>query len=96
MNTEKQERPLHGFSDTYPKAEEFQISLIRSASISERISLALSLSQTVIQLSRRAISRANPNLSREELGLIFIEHHYGNKLADRVRQYLKQKRCERI
>ncbi len=95
-NREKQERPVPGYTDTYLKAEEFQISLIRNASVSERISLALSLSQTVIQLSRRAILRANPNLSREELGLLFVEHHYGSKLADRVRQYLKQKHCERI
>ncbi|MCP4111864.1 MAG: hypothetical protein GY749_41110 [Desulfobacteraceae bacterium] len=96
MKREKQERPVPGFSDTYPSAEEFQISLIRRASISERISLALSLSQTIIQLSKRAILRANPDLNDEELGLIFIEYHYGSKLADRVRQYLKQKRCERI
>ncbi|MCP4351382.1 MAG: hypothetical protein GY795_38440 [Desulfobacterales bacterium] len=96
MNSDKHERPIFGISDTYPNAEEFQISLIRRASISERISLALSLSNTVIQLSKRAILRANPNLSREELGLLFVEHHYGSKLADCVRQYLKRKHCERI
>ncbi len=53
-------------TDTNPKAEEFQISLIRRASVAERLSRTRSLSRTVIQLSRRAIARANPGLSEQE------------------------------
>lgn len=77
-------------SDTHPKAERFQIALIRRASIAQRISKTRSLSQTVIRLSRRAILRANPELSEEEVNLIFVAFHYGNDLADRLREYLKK------
>ena len=78
-------------SDTHPKAEKFQISLIRRASIAKRTSRTRSLSQTVIQLSRRAILRANPKLSEQELNLVFVDYHYGSDLADRLGKYLKKK-----
>ena len=78
-------------TDTHPKAEEFQISLLRRASVAERLSLTLSLSRTVIQLSRRAIARANPGLSEQELDIAFVEYHYGKDLAERLRNYLNRK-----
>ena len=53
-------------SDTDTKVEEIQIFLIRKSSVSDRISRLRSLSQTVIQLSRRAIKRANPGLSEKD------------------------------
>lgn len=51
-----------------------------------------SLSQTTIQLSRRAISRANPELSEQEVNLIFVAYHYGENLANRLRAYMEQKK----
>jgi len=78
-------------SDTNPKAAEFQISLIRRASVAERLSRTRSLSRTVIQLSRRAILRANPKLSEQELNLFFVAHYYGNELAERLREYMNRK-----
>ncbi len=44
-----------------------------------------------MQLSRRAISRAHPELCDEELDLAFVAHHYGEKLADSLRSYLNQR-----
>jgi hypothetical protein len=81
-------------SDTDPGVEKLQISLIRRASIATRISRTRSLSRTVIQLSRRAISRAHPGLCEEELGLAFVAYHYGEKLADSLRGYLNKKHNE--
>lgn len=78
-------------SDTDPKAEEFQISLLRRASVAERFSRTRSLSRTVIQLSRRAIARVNPTLSERERDILFVEYHYGSELATRLREYLKRK-----
>ncbi|MDP2983005.1 MAG: hypothetical protein Q8O92_06735 [Candidatus Latescibacter sp.] len=78
-------------TDTHPKAEEFQISLLRRASVAERLSLTRSLSRTVIQLSRRAIARANPGLSKQERDIAFVVYHYGNDLAERLRKYLNRK-----
>ena len=77
-------------SDTNLIAEEVQLSLIRQASIAKRISAMRSLSQTVIQLSRRAIAKANPGKSELELDLLFVAHHYGEDLAMRLRKYLEQ------
>jgi hypothetical protein len=51
-----------------------------------------SLSQTTIQLSRRAISRANPGLSEQEVNLIFVAYHYGEHLANRLRAYMGQRK----
>jgi len=79
-------------SDTNPEAEKFKISLIRQASTAKRASLMRSFSKTVIQLSRRAISRANPGLNEEEVNLIFVANNYGDDLAKRLSKYLKQ-RC---
>jgi len=77
--------------DTHPKIEELQISLIRSSSIAKRISIVCSLSESTIQLSRRAIMRANPHVDKKELDLKFISYHYGEKLAGLLREYLKTK-----
>ena len=77
--------------DTNPEAERFQISLIRRASIADRVARTRSLSQTVIQLSRQAILKAKPGLSEEELNLLFLEYHYGAEQAARLRKYLNQR-----
>jgi hypothetical protein len=77
--------------DTNPKAEKAQISLIRRASIAKRAALMRSISSTTIELSRRAISRANPELNEEQLKIIFAEHHYGPELANLLKEYLNRK-----
>ena len=77
--------------DTHPDAENIQISLIRKATITKRISRTRSFSQSIIQLSRKAIMRANPKLNERELILTFITYHYGDELANRLREYLDQK-----
>lgn len=76
--------------DTQLKAERFQISLIRQASVAERISCMRSLSQTAIKLSRRAILRANPELDEAQVNLLLVAYHYDTDLADRLKKYLDQ------
>lgn len=49
-----------------------------------------SLSASAIHLSRRAIKRANPRLNKKEANLNFIAIHYGGKLADSLRKYMKK------
>ncbi len=78
--------------DTHPEAEGVQISLIQKAGIARRIGIARSLSQTAMRLSRRAISRANPQLSEQELNLVIVAHNYGSEIADRLGNYLKRKK----
>ena len=76
-------------SDTCPQAEKVQIELIRKSSIAKRVSAVRSLSQTAMYLSRRAIQRRNPSLSKREVGLAFVANHYGQDLAERLRLYLE-------
>jgi hypothetical protein len=71
--------------DTSFEAERIQIDLVRQATVSRRFALVRSLSQTTIQLARRAIRRAHPNDSETEVRLIFVAVHYGQELADRLR-----------
>ena len=78
-------------SDTHPDAEKVQIDLLRKASNSDRFALMGSLTATAISLSRRAIARANPDLSPQEVDLEFVEIHYGKELAARLRRYLEMR-----
>jgi len=74
--------------DTHPEAERVQIELFRRASPARRVQLALSMSDAVIALSRRAIRRQEPELGEQELGLRFVALHYGEPVAQRVRAHL--------
>jgi hypothetical protein len=76
-------------SDTSPEAEKVQIELLRRCSVAERFAKVRSLTARTFGLSKRAIARANPDLSPQELQIKFIELHYGKDLADRVGRYQK-------
>lgn len=78
-------------SDTSPEAERVQIALLRRAGPGRRFDLMRSLTATTVALSRRAIQRANPDLSQHELDLRFVELHYGRELAGRLRTYLENR-----
>jgi hypothetical protein len=78
-------------SDTHPDAERVQLDLLRKASVARRLALTRSLSATAIELSRRAIARANPQMSAQDQDLLFVEYHYGTDLADRLRRYFSSK-----
>jgi hypothetical protein len=84
-----------GPSDTDPKAEAVQIELLRKATIAQRVSLAVSLSETVIRLSRRAIEQARPDLTEREQDLLWVELHYGAELAAKLREYMQRMDNER-
>ena len=81
--------------DTAPGAEAVQIDLLRKASVSRRLTLARSLSTSVIQLSRRAIARRHPDASAQEVCLMWARLHYGADLANRVQAYLKSRDSRR-
>jgi len=45
---------------------------------------------TILQLSRRAIMRANPGLTEHEMECKLLEYHYGEELAERFATYLEK------
>jgi hypothetical protein len=76
-------------SDTDPEAARVQMDLLRRASPARRLRLALSLSRSVVSLSRGGIARRLPHASPQEIGLEFVRLHYGEELASAVRRHLR-------
>jgi hypothetical protein len=78
--------------DTPPEEEKALIEWLRKKTPSQRLELGLSLTQANLERIREDIRQANPNASKEELDLIFVEVNYGEELAERVRTYLARRR----
>jgi hypothetical protein len=81
-----------GLTDTDPETERVHLAMLRAASPSQRLRLALSLSRTVMDLSRAGIARRHPGASPEEVGLIFVEMNYGHELAEELRADLARRK----
>ena len=79
-------------SDTDREAERVQLELLRAAAPAQRAGLAVSLTETAIALSRRALQRQSPGASEEEIGVRFVELNYGPELAAEVEAYLRRRR----
>lgn len=78
-------------TDTHINTESVLISLLRKQNTAKKFSIIRSLSQSTIQLSKRAIARANKGINEEQVNLIFIDLHYGKELAQKYQKYLDQK-----
>jgi hypothetical protein len=78
--------------DTDPVTAEVQLDLLRRAGCERRSSLAMSLSRTVIELSRRELAARMPGATQEELNLRWVEEQYGAELAARLRAFLAARR----
>ena len=76
--------------DTNPEVERVLISLIRKLTMNEKLNRTLNFSSSIINLSKRAIARANPELSEDERNLLFVEYHYGVELANKLRSFQEQ------
>jgi len=79
-------------NDTHPSAEAVQIALLRNAGQARRSRLMLSITQSTLNLSRRAIRQQYSHLSLLEQHLKFVELVYGVDLANRLRNYLQLNR----
>jgi hypothetical protein len=78
--------------DTPPEEEKALVEWLQKKTPAQRLELGLSLTQANLEHIREDIRQANPNASKEELDLIFVEVNYGKELADRVRTYLARRR----
>lgn len=75
-------------TDTEPGAERVQLELLRRATVERRLRLALSLSSSVVALAREGLRRRMPGAPEAEIGLRFVELHYGSEVAAEVRRHL--------
>jgi len=76
--------------DTKIKTEEILIFLLKKQSRAEKFSRVRSLTETAINLSKRAIKRSNKSLNEEQVNLLFIEYNYGKDLATKFRKSLSK------
>ena len=67
-----------------------QLDLLRAAGPSRRASLAIGLSATVIELSRRALREAHPELPEAEIEVLWVGLHYGRELAEGIRAHRRK------
>lgn len=81
-----------GLSDTDPEAQRVHDEMLRRASAADRLRLALSLSTTVIALSRSGLAHRLADSTPEAVGLRFVALHYGEDLAEAVRRDLEARR----
>jgi len=79
---------VESLTGTDTEAACVQMDLLRRASPARRLRLALSLSQSVLSLSRGGIARRLPGASSRDIGLEFVRLHYGEELADELRRHL--------
>jgi len=77
-------------ADTNPIVEEKLINILRQTSIPKRLSKLYSLSSLAIQLSKRALARKNPQMSKQELDLLFVKLNYGEKFYKIVDQFFRK------
>jgi hypothetical protein len=68
-------------ADTDAEAERVQIELLRAATPAQRAALAIGLTATTVELSRRALQRAQPSASEDDVALRFVELNYGPEIA---------------
>ena len=80
-------------SDTDTETAAAHLALLRAATADRRLALALSLSRSVMALTRDAIVRRDPDASDEEVGLRFVARCYGDELASEVRAALAARRA---
>ena len=79
-------------TDTNPEVERVLVSLLRKLNMTQKLEQVQSFSSSILKLSKRAISRANPDLTEDEKNILFVEYHYGVELANRLRKYLDQRK----
>jgi hypothetical protein len=76
------------FSDTDPDAARVHRQLLRAASPQRRLRLALSLSHTMMSLSRGSIAQRCPDATARAVALQSLALFYGQPLADEVANHL--------
>jgi hypothetical protein len=77
-------------TDTPSYVDALQAKILDKKSNSDRFRIVRNLSQTVINLSKSAIAKANPTLSQEERLVLFVKVHHGDELARCVKDRLER------
>ena len=76
------------------EAERAMIEYLRGMTPAQRFQLAMQMSQEVIDASKRAIRREDPEFDEEAVGVAFVAKHYGQELAEKHAAHLAKRRME--
>ena len=79
---------LRGLSDTTANVERVQIELLRRAGMERRLQIAAEMSVFAIDAALSALRSLHPQLSEQEISLLFVELNYGSVFAAGVRKAL--------
>jgi hypothetical protein len=82
----------NALTDTDSETARVHLDLLRSASPRRRLDLALSLSRSVIALSRHRVLRGSSPAEVNAARVRFVELSYGAELATAVRERLRAAR----
>ncbi len=77
--------------DTSPEMERMQIELIRKATPAKRFAIMQAWSQLLIEANKQRIRKDHPGIGEEEISLVFVARHYGQALADALRDDLARR-----
>jgi hypothetical protein len=77
-------------NDTHKNAARVQIELLKKVGATGRAKRMLSLSHSVMLLSKRAVERRFKSLNSTEQSLMFIKINYGDDLQQKVRSHLEK------
>ena len=83
--------PSSPILDTSAEAEAVQLALVRKMTPAQRLDKTFRLTNEMLRLSKAAIRRRYPELSAQEVGLKFVELHYGECLAQAMRNHLESR-----
>jgi hypothetical protein len=75
-------------SDTHPDAERVQIELLRRMTVEQRFQKVASLTNSLMDASRKRIAAMNPTLSPTAVSVRCVELYYGKELAARFQECL--------
>lgn len=75
--------------DTSEAAERAQFEMLRRAGVPKRVQRMNEMSRFVVEASRRAIGRRHPEWSRREVLLFWVDQHYGEEIAKRIRSQME-------
>lgn len=77
-------------TDTTQETLRLQVEQARKQSAAEKVLQVREMTNMVILLSRRAIARANPSFSKQDIDLHWVELNYGAAMAANLRDYLNR------
>lgn len=75
--------------DTSPEVEKLLFDLLREKSAAERFQMTSDITEAAIDLWRAGVMRRHPQWSEQEVSLHWVEAHYGEEWATKIRQELE-------